>query len=98
DLMELTGDGGTKTRSSKKLRKLGAADMGEEDLVQISKQQRTTCNSKKAEDCDISGQSPPKKLMGSVSRRLQLGRHSKRVAKTGAEEGSKATELVDVAY
>ncbi|KAI3930163.1 hypothetical protein MKW92_040404 [Papaver armeniacum] len=94
DLMELTGDGGRKTRSSKKLRKSGAADMGEEDL--------------KAEDSDIKGVTkiensvkpaePAKEINGSVSRRLQLGRHSKRVAKTGAEEGSKATELVDVAY
>ncbi|RZC82615.1 hypothetical protein C5167_045395 [Papaver somniferum] len=108
ELMELTGDGGRKARSSKKLRKSGTnADMGEEDLVQISKQQRTTRNSKKAEDCDISGvrkiensvkaAEPAKEINGSVSRRLQLGRHSKRVAKTGAEEG-KTTELVDVAY
>ncbi|KAI3868790.1 hypothetical protein MKW92_046109 [Papaver armeniacum] len=65
-------------------------------------------NSKKAEDSDIKGVTkiensvkpaePAKEINGSVSRRLQLGRHSKRVAKTGAEEGSKATELVDVAY
>ncbi|KAI3874677.1 hypothetical protein MKX03_015154 [Papaver bracteatum] len=109
ELMEFTGDGGRKTRSSKKLRKSGTnADMGEEDLVQISKQQRTTRNSKKAEDCDISGvrkidnsvkpAEPAEEINGSVSRRLQLGRHSKCVAKTGAEEGSKTTELVDVAY